>query len=232
MFGQDALGVAPGARGRAVDGRIGIEDAAPIGVERLRAFVRRQDAEEIFAEAGIEARQRFEKRAFKFGAGAEKRRAQHDAADALGMRLRIGQRQRRAPGAADHHPALEAEFLADHLHVRDQMRQRVVLAAALGAAAAGAALVEQHGVEALGIEQRGDDRAGSRCRGRHADRPRGCRRRGRRFRHRSRGRRRPAAAPRSAARTDRRDADDLPGVGVRRHDRRPSPACRPRNCDR
>ena len=33
------------------------------------------------------------------------------------------------------------------------MRQRVVLAAALGAAAAGAALVEQHRVKALGIEQ-------------------------------------------------------------------------------
>ncbi len=73
--------------------------------------------------------------------------------DAVGMRLRIGQRQRRAPGAADHHPALEAEFLADHFHVRDQMRQRVVLAAALGAAAAGAALIEQHGVETFGIEQ-------------------------------------------------------------------------------
>ena len=33
------------------------------------------------------------------------------------------------------------------------MRQRVVLAASLGAAAAGAALIEQHGVKALGIEQ-------------------------------------------------------------------------------
>ena len=69
------------------------------------------------------------------------------------MRLRIGQRQRRAPGAAHHHPALEAELFADRLHVRDQVRQRVVLAAALGAAAAGAALVEQHGMKTLGIEQ-------------------------------------------------------------------------------
>ena len=71
----------------------------------------------------------------------------------VGMGLRIGQRQRRAPGAADDHPAFEAEFLADHLHVRDQMRQRIVLAASLGAAAAGAALVEQHGMETFGIEQ-------------------------------------------------------------------------------
>ena len=69
------------------------------------------------------------------------------------MRLRIGQRQRRAPGAADDHPAFEAEFFADHLHVRDQMRQRVVVAAAPGSAAAGAALVEQHRMKAFGIEQ-------------------------------------------------------------------------------
>ena len=33
------------------------------------------------------------------------------------------------------------------------MRQRIVLAAALGAASPRAALVEQHGVETLGIEQ-------------------------------------------------------------------------------
>ncbi len=33
------------------------------------------------------------------------------------------------------------------------MRQRIVLAASLGAAAPGAALIEQHGMETLGIEQ-------------------------------------------------------------------------------
>jgi len=32
--------------------------------------------------------------------GCRETRAQDDAADAVGMRLRIGQRQRRAPGAA------------------------------------------------------------------------------------------------------------------------------------
>ena len=154
VFGENALGVVPGARGRAVHRRIGIEDAAQIGIQRLPAFFRRQHARgnprrgrdrSAAAHRGMRLR--------SLCARAEKRRAQHDAADALGMGLRIGQRQRRAPGAADHHPALEAKFLADHLHVRDQMRQRVVLAAALRAAAAGAALIEQHGMKALGIEQ-------------------------------------------------------------------------------
>ena len=78
----------------------------------------------------------------------------------------------------------------------------------------------------------GDDRAGSRCRARHADRPRECRRRGRRSRHRSRGRRRRRAAPTSAAQTGSERLDGFSGVGVRRHARLPSPACRRRNCDR
>jgi hypothetical protein len=47
----------------------------------------------------------------------------------------------------------KAEFLADDLHVGDQMRKRVVFAAALGAASPGAALIEQYRLEALRIEQ-------------------------------------------------------------------------------
>ena len=90
---------------------------------------------------------------FDFRIGAEKSRAQHQTRDMLRMRLRIGQRQGRAPGAADHDPALEAEFVADRFQVRDQMRQRVGLARAFRRAAAAAALVEQHGVESFGIEQ-------------------------------------------------------------------------------
>jgi len=50
---------------------------------------------------------------------------------AVGMRLRIRQRQPSRPRAADDHPACDAKFLADDLHVRDQMRQRIVFAAAL-----------------------------------------------------------------------------------------------------
>src|ERR1700742_1456553 len=69
------------------------------------------------------------------------------------MCLRIGQRQGRGPGSADHHPALEAESLADDFEVRDQMRRRVGLARAFRRAAAAAALVEQHRVESLGVEQ-------------------------------------------------------------------------------
>ena len=61
----------PGARGRAVHGRIGIEDAAPVGIERLRAFCMWQHLKEIFAEAGIEARKSLEKCALQLGAALD-----------------------------------------------------------------------------------------------------------------------------------------------------------------
>jgi len=41
VLGQHALGVVPGARGRAVHGRIRIENTAPIAVERVLKFLRR-----------------------------------------------------------------------------------------------------------------------------------------------------------------------------------------------
>ena len=153
VLGQNALGVGPGARRRAMHGGIGIENAAPIGGKRLSAFGLWQHVEEIAAEIGIEAREHIGESDFDLGAGTEERRAQNDAGNPIRMGLRIGQRQGRAPGTADHDPALKGELFADPLHIRDQMRQRVVLAAPLGPAAPGAALVEQDRVKTFGIEQ-------------------------------------------------------------------------------
>ena len=42
VLGKNPFGVVPGARGRAMHRRIGIENAALVGVERLRAFFPRQ----------------------------------------------------------------------------------------------------------------------------------------------------------------------------------------------
>src|ERR1700681_4820819 len=138
MSGKYSFGVAPRVGGRTVHRRIGIENAAPVGIERLRAFLRWQQFEKIIAEIGIEAWQRVEKCTLQFGAGAEEGRTQHDTVDPVGVGLCVGQSQRRAPGAADDHPALEAKFLADDLHVREEMRQRIVLAATVWAATTGA----------------------------------------------------------------------------------------------
>src|SRR3546814_15017923 len=58
------------------------------------------------------------------------------------MRLRIGKRQGRAPGAAEHVPAHDAQVVAQALHVGDQQRRGVVGELAERCRAAGAALVE------------------------------------------------------------------------------------------
>jgi len=142
----------PGVRERRMYRGIGIENAPPIGIERFQALPRGQEADEIVKQIGVEAPQRVEERDLDFAARTEKGRAQHDARDPVRMRLRISERQRRAPGAADHDPARDAQTLADHLHIRDQMRQRVVAARALWPASSGAALIEQHGMKTLGIE--------------------------------------------------------------------------------
>jgi len=144
------------------------------------------------------------------------------------MRLGIGECQGRAPGAAGHDPAFKAEFCADHLQVRDQMRQRIVVAAALGRLRPAPRWSNRIAWKRSG-RTIADDPAGSRCRARHADRPRECRPCGRRSRHRSRGRR-----DGKLFGGQRREGIGAVGsacIGVRRH-RRPSPACRPRNCDR
>src|SRR6266478_5454034 len=89
MFRKYPFGIMPGAGGRTMHRRIGIENAAPVSIERLRALLRRQQLEKIFAKVGIEARQGIKECALQLTPGAEKRRAQDDAADAVGMRLRI-----------------------------------------------------------------------------------------------------------------------------------------------
>ena len=204
VLGKNAFGFAPGPRRRDVHVGIGIEDAAEIGLDRLRAFVFGQGADEVAVKAGIEPRQHVEKTVFDFLDRAEESGAQHDAGDAVGMGLRIGQRQCRAPGAANDHPAVEAELSRGSLPCpRSDAAGCWLRGGPLGGCGrrrAGRTAPR----ESVRGRTAGDDPAGSRCRARHADRPRACRRRGRRFRHRCRGRRRRRVVPMSAAQTDRR----------------------------
>ena len=128
--------------------------------------------------------------------------AAHDQfADALGMRLGIGERQRRAPGAAEHQPFVEAAHLAQPLDVGDEMPGRVGLQRGMRRRLAAAALVEQDDV----VERR--DRtaaaASARCRrpARHAGRRPAWRPWCRRAPNRSCGRRRHRACRSRTARS-------------------------------
>lgn len=82
-------------------GWLRVENTPPVGVERLVAFVRRQQAEKVIVQIRVEAPQAADECPFQLIASAEKSRTQHDAADPRGVRLRISKGQCRAPRSAD-----------------------------------------------------------------------------------------------------------------------------------
>src|SRR5262249_5795018 len=79
--------------------------------------------------------------------------AQHELGDALGVLLGVRERERAAPGAAEHLPAIDLEVLAEALHVGDEVPGGVVVEAGVGPALAAAALVEQDDAVSLGVEE-------------------------------------------------------------------------------
>src|ERR1700722_12033005 len=69
------------------------------------------------------------------------------------MALRIRERQRRAPGAAKYHPALEPQMRAQRLQIAYQVPGAVLVQFGMRTTGAAATLVEQHDAIALGIEE-------------------------------------------------------------------------------
>ena len=91
--------------------------------------------------------------------------AQHHFTDVLRVGLRIGERQRRPPGAAEHQPLLDAGHFAQPLDIGHQVPGSIVVQAGVRAGTAATALIEQQHLVAFGIEQltmmRGDAAARS-----------------------------------------------------------------------
>src|SRR5204863_10018340 len=69
------------------------------------------------------------------------------------MYFAISERQCRTPGAAENEPLLDAEMLAQLLHVSDQMRCGVVAYFAERRRSPGAALIEDHDAVVRRIEE-------------------------------------------------------------------------------
>ncbi len=79
--------------------------------------------------------------------------AQHELGDALGVGLGVGQREGRPPGAAEDHPAVDAEVGAEALDVGDERPGGVVVEARVRRALPAPALVELDDAVALGVEE-------------------------------------------------------------------------------
>jgi len=69
------------------------------------------------------------------------------------MRLGIGQRQRRTPGTAKHHPAVDTKLFAQFLDVRHQLPSGVIAQLGVRSGLPATALVEQHDAIALRVEK-------------------------------------------------------------------------------
>lgn len=80
----------------------------------------------------------------QLGPARRRHAAEHQRADRPGVRLRVEQRQRRAPRAAEHHvPPRDPQVRAQGLDVGDEEGRRVLAELAAGRRLAGSALVEQ-----------------------------------------------------------------------------------------
>ena len=79
--------------------------------------------------------------------------AQDETEQRVGMGLRISQRQRRTPGAAEYHPAVDFEKRPDFFQIFDQVPGRIFLETGVGSGFAAAALIEQDDAISLGIEK-------------------------------------------------------------------------------
>jgi hypothetical protein len=109
--------------------------------------------EKAFPQIGEQPRSPFLVVPQHLGAPQREDAAQDERRHPGRMRLRIGQRQRAAPGAAEHQPALHAQQGAQPLDVGHQIPGRVVVQRSTGARAAAAALVKQQHAITLGVKQ-------------------------------------------------------------------------------
>jgi hypothetical protein len=86
------------------------------------------------------------------GCGRKKDSAQHETEAARRMRLRVGERKRRSPRAAEYEPAVDVQMDAQPLEIVDQRLRRVAFDLGDRCRAAGTALVEQHDAPERGVE--------------------------------------------------------------------------------
>ena len=115
-----ALVDAPGARRRHMDARVRVDQSAVVPGEQIGALGFRQKPGEGAPRLREHGAHAIEK-PVDLALAAEEDPAQDQPGDTLGMGLRIEQRQRRAPRAAEHDPFGDAEFAAQPLDIGDEM---------------------------------------------------------------------------------------------------------------
>jgi hypothetical protein len=99
---------------------------AVIGKDQIILFIRRNKVREPFPHLGPEFSCPTAIKPIQFRLRHQKHTAQHQLQCGLWMRLRVNQRQRRAPRSTKDDPFIDAQRLADQFNIGDQMPCRVV----------------------------------------------------------------------------------------------------------
>ena len=144
---------APGARGAQLRGAVCADQALAVGGHQVAAFGGRNRRHEVFPQIRKQPGRPFLVVPEQLGAAQREDAAHDQRRHPRRMRLCIGQRQRAAPGAAEHQPALDTQQDAQPLDVGDQVPGRVVVQRSMGARAAAAALVKQQHAVARRVKQ-------------------------------------------------------------------------------
>ena len=101
--------------------------APVVGVQQIAALGLGDRREVVLPRVGEEAARAVLVEPVDLALAQQEDAAQHQLGHALGVRLRVGERERAAPRAAEHLPALDAEVLAQPLDVGDEVPGGVVL---------------------------------------------------------------------------------------------------------
>ena len=143
----------PGARRPGANGPVGIGQPRPKGGDEIAALGLGDRAEEILPAIGKQQARTALVEPVDLPLPAGEDAAQDHRRDTFGMRLGVGERQRRTPGAAEQQPGFRADHLAQLFEIGNEVPRGVRLQAAMRRRPAGAALVEEEDLVARGIEQ-------------------------------------------------------------------------------
>ena len=142
----------PDDRGRHVHGRIGIEQPSQVGAQQVATLGGWNVVDERLPVFRIDQPDRAEP-PVEIDLAAQPDAAQDQRTTCLRMSGRVRQRERRAPRAAEHDPAIDVQMAAQGFDVAHQMLRRVLVHARCRRRTPGAALIEQHDPIDRGIEE-------------------------------------------------------------------------------
>ena len=131
---------------------VGAGQALVESLHQIAAFVWRNRREVVLPVVGEQAAGALLVEPAEFLRPTQEDAAQNQPVHALRMRLRIGQRQGRAPGAAEQHELVYPQVLANAFDIADQRLGGVVLQTGVRGGAATATLIEGDDTVEIGIE--------------------------------------------------------------------------------